>query len=67
MTMREIKEAWSKSKTNVEHKDFTGEYVKRTSIRLVKMLLQTTNDDDLLAENIIQNEDQHYDFSETAL
>ena len=29
------------------------------------MLLQTTNDDDLLAENIIQNEDQHYDFSET--
>ena len=24
MTMREIKEAWSKSKTNVEHKDFTG-------------------------------------------
>ncbi len=66
MTMREIKEAWSKSKTNVEHKDFTGEYVKRTVInRLVKMLLQTTNDDDLLAENIIQNEDQHYDFSET--
>ena len=40
MTMREIKEAWSKSKTNVEHKDFTGEYVKRTAInRLVKMLL----------------------------
>ena len=66
MTMREIKEAWGKSKTNVEHKDFTGEYVKRTVInRLVKMLLQTTNDDDLLAENIIQNEDQHYDFSET--
>jgi len=66
MTMREIKEAWSKSKTNVEHKDFTGEYVKRTVInRLVKMLLQTTNDDDLLAENIIQNEDQHYDFDET--
>lgn len=66
MTMREIREAWSKSKTNVEHKDFTGEYVKRTAInRLVKMLLQTTNDDDLLAENIIQNEDQHYDFDET--
>lgn len=66
MTMREIREAWSKSKTNVEHKDFTGEYVKRTVInRLVKMLLQTTNDDDLLAENIIQNEDQHYDFDET--
>lgn len=68
MTMREIKEAWSKSKTNVEHKDFTGEYVKRTVInRLVKMLLQTTNDDDLLAENIIQNEDQHYDFDETEI
>jgi len=68
MTMREIKEAWSKSKTNVEHKDFTGEYVKRTAInRLVKMLLQTTNDDDLLAENIIQNEDQHYDFDETEI
>ena len=68
MTMREIREAWSKSKTNVEHKDFTGEYVKRTVInRLVKMLLQTTNDDDLLAENIIQNEDQHYDFNETEI
>ena len=66
MTMREIREAWSKSKTNVEHKDFTGEYVKRTVInRLVKMLLQTTNDDDLLAETMVQNEDQHYDFSET--
>ncbi len=66
MTMKEIKEAWSKSKTNAEHKEFTGEYVKRTAInRLVKMLLQTTNDDDLLAENIIQNEDQHYNFPET--
>lgn len=66
MTMKEIKEAWSKSKTNAEHKEFTGEYVKRTVInRLVKMLLQTTNDDDLLAENIIQNEDQHYNFEET--
>ncbi len=66
MTMREIREAWSKSKTNVEHKDFTGEYVKRTVInRLVKMLLQTTNDDDLLAEKMIENEEQHYDFDET--
>ena len=66
MTMREIKEAWSKSKTNVEHKDFTGEYVKRTVNQpFSQNALQTTNDDDLLAENIIQNEDQHYDFSET--
>lgn len=66
MTIEDIKESWKKSKTNIEHKEFTGEYCKRTVInRLVKMILQTSNDDDLLAEVVINNENQHYNFEET--
>lgn len=65
MTMTEIREAWSKSQFNKEHKEFTGEFAKRTVInRLVKMILQTTNDDDLLAETMIENEYQHYTFED---
>lgn len=63
LTLAECKEAWTKSQTNKEHVDFRSEYMKRTAInRLSKMILNTTNDDDLLAETIIQNENQHYDF-----
>lgn len=66
MTMAEIREAWTKNPSpnnRRDHTDFTGEFAKRTVInRLVKMILQTSNDDDLLAETIIQNEDKHYDF-----
>ena len=66
MTMAEIKEAWTKNPSPAnrrDHVDFAGEFAKRTVInRLVKMILQTTNDDDLLAETIILNEDKHYDF-----
>lgn len=66
MTIEDIKESWKKSKTNTDHKEFTGEYCKRTVInRLVKMILQTSNDDDLLAEVVINNENQHYNFEET--
>jgi len=66
MTMAEIKEAWTKNPSPAnrrDHVDFAGEFAKRTVInRLVKMILQTSNDDDLLAETIILNEDKHYDF-----
>lgn len=66
MTMSEIREAWMKnpSKGNRrDHTEFTGEFAKRTVInRLIKMILQTSNDDDLLAETLIKNEDNHYDF-----
>lgn len=63
LTKQECLEAWSKSISNKEHKEFTGEFMKRTAInRLVKMILKTTTDSDLLVETIITNEQQHYDF-----
>lgn len=64
MTEKEIKEAWMKNPGQKrDHADFEGEFMKRTVInRLVKMIAQTSNDDDLLAETMIVNEDKHYDF-----
>lgn len=71
MTMAEIKEAWAKNPSpgnKRDHDTFTGEFAKRTVInRLVKPILQTSNDDDLLAETIIQNEDQHWDFADAQI
>lgn len=71
MSMKEIKEAWTKNPSPAnrrDHTEFTGEFAKRTVInRLVKMILQTSNDDDLLAETIIQNEDQHWDFADAQI
>lgn len=65
MTMAEIKEAWTKNPSkgnNRDHTDFEGEFMKRTVInRLIKMILQTSNDDDLLAETLIRNEDEIYE------
>lgn len=63
MAMREILEAWSMSKTNREHKTFTGEFAKRTVLnRLMKNILKTSTDDDLVAETLINTENDHYDF-----
>jgi len=71
MTKAEILEAWTKnpSKNNKrDHETFEGEFCKRTVInRLVKMIIQTSNDDDLLSETMIHNEDQHYNFDETEI
>ena len=71
MSMKEIKEAWTKNPSPAnrrDHTEFTGEFAKRTVInRLVKMILQTSNDDDLLAETIIQNEDQHWDYTDAQI
>lgn len=71
MSMKEIKEAWTKNPSPAnrrDHTEFTGEFAKRTVInRLVKMILQTSNDDDLLAETIVQNEDQHWDFTDAQI
>lgn len=65
MTKTEIKESWLKNPSpsnKRDHIDFEGEFMKRTVInRLVKMILQTSNDDDLLAETMIKNEDEMYD------
>jgi recombination protein RecT len=47
MTMSDIKESWSMSKTNKLHKEFTGEFAKRTVLnRLMKNILKTSTDDD---------------------
>ena len=63
MSMKEIKEAWTKNPSPAnrrDHTEFTGEFAKRTVInRLVKMILQTSNDDDHMAETINKNEEQH--------
>ena len=66
MTMSEIKEAWSMSRTNKEHKTFTGEFAKRTVLnRLMKNLLKTSTDDDLVVETLIKTENEHYEFDKT--
>jgi recombination protein RecT len=63
MTMQEIKEAWSKSPTDKNHEQFTGEFAKRTVInRLLKGILKTSTDQDLLAETLIKTEQDHFDF-----
>jgi len=65
LTMTEIKEAWSKSKTSKDHNEFTGEFCKRTAInRLVKMILQTSNDDDLVADTLQSTEYDNYEFND---
>lgn len=66
MTMKEILEAWSMSKTNKEHKVFTGEFAKRTVLnRLMKNILKTSTDDDLVAETLIKTENEQYDFDKS--
>ena len=66
MTFAEVKEAWTKNPSPAnrrDHVDFAGEFTKRTAInRLTKMIIQTSNDDDLLGETFVTNEDKHYDF-----
>lgn len=63
MTEKEVSESWLKIGNKRDHNEFRGEFFKRTAInRLVKYILQSSNDDDLLAEDIIQNEEQHYSF-----
>ena len=61
--MKEIRESWSMSKTNREHKEFTGEFAKRTVLNsLLKNILKTSTDDDLVAEKMIETENEHYEF-----
>ena len=64
MTEAEVKEAWMRNPGQKrDHVDFKGEFMKRTVInRLVKMIVQTSNDDDLLAETMVANEEKHFDF-----
>lgn len=73
MTRAEIDESWNAQKLIKNQKvndgetktKFIGEFCKRTVInRVVKMILKTSNDEDLLAETILQNEEKHYDFNQ---
>jgi recombination protein RecT len=63
MTMAEIREGWSKSQTDKDHKVFTGEFAKRTvKNRLMKVILKTSTDQDLLAETLLKTEQARFDF-----
>lgn len=65
MTIDEVREAWTMSKTSKDHKNFTGEFVKRTAInRLCKVIIQTSNDDDLVEETMQEVEYAEYDFDQ---
>ena len=72
MTMPEIEEAFNAQKIiNPKygyarpHDNFKGEFVKRTVInRVIKMILQTSNDDDLVADTLIETEAEHYEYDE---
>ena len=66
LPMREILEGWSKSQADKEHKTFTGEFAKRSALnRLMKSIIKTTSDKDILAETIDENEKKQFDFENT--
>jgi len=63
LPMKEILEAWSKSQADKLHATFTGEFCKRTALnRLAKVLVNTSTDDDILAETLDENESRNFDF-----
>lgn len=66
LPMREILEAWSKSQADKMHTQFTGEFAKRTALnRLIKTIVKTSTDQDILAETIDENEKRQFDFQDT--
>lgn len=63
MTYEQIIEAWTFAPGKNEHIKFNGEFAKRTVFnRLAKRVLNTSTDDDLLAETMIANEERHFNF-----
>ena len=65
ITMEQIQEAWNKSKTSKEKKEFKSEFAKRTAVnRAIKWFINTRDDEDLLIDTMNQNENSHYDFEE---
>ena len=73
MTPKDIQEAFNAQKIinpkygyARDHKDFEGEFTKRTAInRLVKNIVDTSNDDDLLGTTLQNAEYENYDFNDT--
>jgi recombination protein RecT len=66
LPMREIIEAWSKSQADKQHSQFTGEFCKRTALnRLIKTIVKTSTDQDILGEVLDENEKRQFDFQDT--
>jgi recombination protein RecT len=66
LPMREILEGWSKSQADKNHLQFTGEFAKRSALnRLMKSIIKTTSDKDILAEVLDENEKRQFDFEST--
>ena len=66
LPMREILEGWSKSQADKNHAQFTGEFAKRSALnRLMKSIIKTTSDKDILAEVLDENEKRQFDFEST--
>lgn len=65
VTMEQIQQAWNKSKTSKDKKEFKSEYAKRTAVnRAIKWFINTRDDEDLLIETITMNENNQYEFEE---
>ena len=65
VTMEQIQQAWNKSKTSKDKKEFKSEFAKRTAVnRAIKWFINTRDDEDLLIETISANENSHYDFED---
>jgi recombination protein RecT len=66
LPMREILEGWSKSQADKNHQQFTGEFAKRSALnRLMKSIIKTTSDKDILAETLDENENKQFVFEST--
>ena len=66
LPMREILEGWSKSQADKNHVQFTGEFAKRSALnRLMKSIIKTTSDKDILAETLDENENKQFVFEST--
>ena len=65
LTMEQIQEAWNKSKTSKDKKEFKSEFAKRTAVnRAIKWFINTRDDEDLLIETISNNENRDYEYEE---
>lgn len=65
LTMEQIQEAWNKSKTTKDKKEFKSEFAKRTAVnRAIKWFVNTRDDEDLLIETISNNENRDYEYEE---
>lgn len=68
ITIEQIQEAWNKSKTSKDKKEFRSEFAKRTAVnKAIKWFINTRDDEDLLIETINANESAHYEYEESVI